>query len=413
LSDYNKEPSVRIEATTSQDSVAFLYALLGTTVLLSLAIITLARLSNHFAYFGSNGQFEFYNGRLAKIDYLNTLPVDQLPDAWIIGSSNTMPFQPSMVDTLFPVERSFNLGAYWGRVEDQWAWSNYLLKDLGSRPKLVIFGVEPWTFSDDQRGPPLYGKYRRRLLAVSELAKYLPDVSNIQRYMTYVLDSLTLQSLRIMVRMSIRHHFSHVMQAPIGVDAATAPGRVPYMAARGPFDIDGTSISLSRREGAAVVNEALSQFYREQIPRMHSPEDFYTLSPEREAVLRQSPIRLDEIVNFLPGDRMDPEDLLLFERCISMLDAHDVQIVIVMLPTHPHFYDMLIKHTRYAQHLQRLEAFLNDLKSRHESVRVVLNASHVARFGGSVNAFHDTYHMTPDNTDLVLQAAAQAWEKAP
>ena len=153
LIDYHKEPTVQVIDAKPFEFKRFLWAFAGTVLIAITVLLGASWYSNHHGYFGEYGQFGFYNDRLTKSDYLAQLRPEELPNAYIIGSSNTMPFQPTTVDTLFGV-RSFNLGSFWGGAEDAWAWTNFIVRVLNQKPKLMIFGIEPWTFADDNRGPP-------------------------------------------------------------------------------------------------------------------------------------------------------------------------------------------------------------------------------------------------------------------
>ena len=108
---------------------------------------------------------------------------------------------------------------------------------------------------------------------------------------------------------------------------------------------------------------------------------------------------------------MQPEDFALFRETIALLHSRNIEVGIIMLPTHPYFYDLLVKHTNYVEHLNELKEFLKSLQAEFENVNTVLDASHIYKFRGKPDAFHDKYHMTPINTDLVLERLHQDWRK--
>jgi hypothetical protein len=167
--DYQKEPSVQVVGASPLELRRFLFGLTGTATVVAVLLIVASLYSNHYGYFGGTGQFGFYNDRLSKSDYLFAQEAKDLPEAYIIGSSNTMPFRTATVKALYGVS-AFNLGSFWGRAEDIWAWSNFVVRDLGKKPKLVFIGVEPWTFADDNRGPPLLSMYQRRLITADSFS---------------------------------------------------------------------------------------------------------------------------------------------------------------------------------------------------------------------------------------------------
>ena len=79
-----------------------------------------------------------------------------------------------------------------------------------------------------------------------------------------------------------------------------------------------------------------------------------------------------------------------------------------MLPVHPHFYDFLARETGYEAHLATLRAFLAELQERYPVLGATLDASRLESFGGDPYGFRDNFHMTPVNTDRVLEALARA-----
>jgi len=387
MADYHKEPMVDVVGITVHASRRFLWSMAFTIVAVAAALIGLSIHSNHYGYFGPTGQFAFYNDRLGKAEYLAALPPDRLPDAFVIGSSNTMPILPKDIDHLLGV-RSFNLGSFWGRAEDTWAWSNFLVGELGLRPKLVILGIEPWTFADDSRGPPLLAMYQRRLITTPQLAQYLPNYGEARAIGSSLLDSLTIENARLMAQMYARYK---------GVRSGNGP-----FPAQG-FNADGSNLGYARTDPKPFLPEDVYRWYDGFSKRAADDAALNTLSAERRTMVEAWHLRLDDIVNFLPGDRMSPERLELFEKSLALLNEHGVAVAVLIMPTQPYYYDMLLHYTKHAQHLAALRERLAAWKTRYPNLAAVVDASHVARFGGSARAFHDHYHMTPDNTRLLLE----------
>lgn len=396
MADYHKEPMVTAVEVTPRDSRAFLGGLALTAALIAAALIGLSIYSNHYGYFGRSGQFAFYNDRLSKAEFLAKVPSFGLPTAYIIGSSNAMPILPQSVDRLFGV-RSFNLGSFWGRAEDAWAWTNFIVNDLKQRPKLVLLGIEPWTFADDNRGPPLLAMYQRRLITTPQLAQYLPHYGEAKAYTSAVLDSLTIENARLTLQMFSRYKGERVATRPFWEQG---------------FHEDGSSKSYGRVDPKpflpAEVNDQYELFLRAK------PDDaaLASLSAPRRQMVEAWHLRLDAIVNFLPGDRMSAERLDLFEQTLALLQANDIPVAILMMPTHPYYYDMLVHYTKHIQHLDNLRRRLEGVKGKYRNIVAVVDGSHVARFGGDPRAFHDHYHMTPINTDRLLAKLKDAMTAA-
>jgi len=262
--DYKKEPITNVVTAPPRAMPRFTLGIAISTLLISSLLISISVFGNYHGYFGRLGQFEFYNGRFVKADYLTKLEAAKLPDSWIIGSSDTMSFKPSTVEEKFSTRKSFNLGSFWGRAEDMWAWTNFILFELKSTPKLVIFGVEPWSFANDQRGPPLYSRYRRRLISTPQLVKYLPEHSNWRFQASRLLDSLTGQNFRRIIRMTLRYGTSRVELTPINLDTPTkkAKNEKRYIVARSPFNLDGSNIGFSNLNPKPFLPPAVTTIYK-------------------------------------------------------------------------------------------------------------------------------------------------------
>lgn len=394
LSDYKKEPITNLVEGSNLNLRRFIASFAATAILIALILIMASVYSNPYGYFGPVGQPATYNGRLAKVEYLSKLPKDQIPDAWIIGSSSTLPFQPETVNKLFSVKRTFNLGSFWGRAEDFWAWSNFILRDLNARPKLVILGVEPWTFADDRRGPPLLLEYRRRLIVTPQLAKYLPGFSTLKYQAAKILDSLTLQNLQIVLRMFKKYKFSRKSIVPLG-------------AVGGPFNIDGTNRIYNNRNPRRFLPDRVNELYKQETPEGTSQQELYNLSTSRQRAVKAAYLELRKVFNYLPGDRLQQEDLELFRKTIQLLQSYDVKIIITILPTHPYLFDLLTYYTKHVAHLETIRQFLNGIKNEFSNVKIVYDASHIANFGGSPYDFYDRLHMSPVNTDRILKKIRQ------
>jgi len=390
--DYYKEPTVHVELTDPRALRRFLAALVATVFFIATVLIGLSWYSNHYGYFGPEGQFAFYNDRLSKSEYLANLAPEELPQAYIIGSSNTMPILPASVERLYGL-RTFNLGSFWGRAEDIWAWTNFVVRDLQKKPSLVILGVEPWTFADDNRGPPLLSMYQRRLLTAPRLTVYLPHFDPYKAEISQVLDSLTIENARLMAQMFGRYKGRRTANGPFWESG---------------FNRDGTNTAYTELKNKAFLPDQVNAYFKEFIASKPSSKELDSITGTRLAQVEAWHLRLDDIVNFLPGDRMLPERQELFERAIAFLDENEVQVAVLIMPTHPYYYDMLVHYTRHAQHLEVLRQFLSGIQRQHSNVKVVFDASNIARFGGDPFAFHDHYHMTPANTDRMLAAMRAA-----
>ena len=142
---------VDVVSYSNKKMIRFFYCFVIILSLLCFCVIAISIYSNHWGYFGDYGQFILYNDRKAKVEYLKTISPGKLPQAFVLGSSDMMPFQPKTIKKIFGYE-TFNFSTFWGRVEDMWSILNFILYDIKQKPKMIIIGLEPWTFSVDDNG---------------------------------------------------------------------------------------------------------------------------------------------------------------------------------------------------------------------------------------------------------------------
>jgi len=391
--DYRREPTTVVVDVSRTGSRRFWAGFLVTFLGLAALMLAASVYANPYGYFGRTGQLAVFNERQSKSEYLLSLDPAALPDAWIVGSSNMMTFQVTTVNRLFGVN-AFNLGSFWSRAEDEWAWVNLILNDLRQQPKLVILGVEPWTFADDSRGPPLLPQYQRRLLNTPVLRKYLDDAPDWKFAAASVLDGLTLDNLRTLVRGFAHFGLSRTTHGPFWMQG---------------FNKDGTNAAYSTLTPAPFLPDDVTAAYRGMVSAPDAVQRIDVLDAERRALVDAGYIRLNAVVNFLPGDRMLDTRMALFQRTVALLHEHRVPVAIVMLPVHPYYHDVLLANTQHAAHVIELRRFVESLKNQYDNVKTIYDASHIARFGGDPAAFLDTYHMTPPNTDRVLAALCRQW----
>ncbi len=114
-------------------------------------------------------------------------------------------------------------------------------------------------------------------------------------------------------------------------------------------------------------------------------------------------------MSYVPNGRLTTESMAVFRRTIALCQERQIPVGIVLLPVHPYFYDLIAARADHRQNLRTVSAFLGEIRSEFSTVRAVVDASHVDRFGGSPYGFHDSLHMTRDNTAKVLDLLQEAW----
>lgn len=386
-----KEPIVKIVDASKTGLIRFLYGFSAVVLLSFGIIITLSIYSNHWGYFGEKGQYWAYNDRIAKAEFLKGLDRDNMPQAFILGSSAMLPFQPSKIKELFGYE-TFNLANFWGRIEEIWGWTNYLVHDLKSPPKLILIGLEPWTFSVDDSGIPLLSEYRRRFVVTEDIVKYAPNYSRWRYEMGRILDSVSEQNLYVLIQTTRKHKFKRFSLEPL---------------LRSPFLLDGTASNYNKLNPKPFLPDEVNDFYLKIFTGDLINQN--EIERERSALLRKRFIRLQDIVVRLPGDRMNIEEFDLFEKTIDLCHKNQIQVGVILPPMHPYFSDLLKQDTRYQEHLQKINSMVINLQAKYDNIHGFFDASDINSFKGDPRAFHDRIHMTPINANLITEELKKGW----
>jgi hypothetical protein len=387
-----EEPIVdRIEGTAAE-AAAFLRAFFACGLAAAAAVVGVSIWSNHFGDFGEAGQYLIYNDRRAKSEFLVRRFAELRPEAWVIGSSNTMPFLPSAVEERFGL-RAFNLGVYWGRVEDSWAWVNFLTSELGARPRMILLGIEPWTFGAEGSGPPLFRRYRRRLLNAPLLRPYVDGYTPSRHLVSKLVDPISVQNLRSMLKATRKHRGRRFRSKPLEESG---------------FLVDGTRSAYNQLAPAPFLPEEVNALYAGLASGKLDPSD-PEVRRRRRDFLARGLVAAQNVSGYVPGGRVDSQSMETFRRVVALCQEYGAEIGIVVLPVHPYFYDLLSEQARHREHLRTVLEFTDRIRTEFPGVRAVIDASHIERFGGSPYAFHDHMHMTPENTAKVLDLLWAAW----
>ena len=135
---------------------------------------------NPYGYYGdkSLGGAYIFNAQEAKLLYLKNSK--NKPDAFVLGSSNSMRMVPEAIDSLFSVH-SFNYGVYQASVEDFYCITHVLIDDLKTHPKLLIICIDDWNFKNyTHPKDEVFVGAQNRLAYKTELSQYLPNYSAIK-----------------------------------------------------------------------------------------------------------------------------------------------------------------------------------------------------------------------------------------
>lgn len=369
----------------------FFGAFISTFAALFILLGLFSYVSNFWGFFGSSGAWALFNDRQAKVDYLRKIERPDLPEAYILGSSDMFPFQPRQI-TEKTGFKAFNLANYWGRMEEIWGWLNFLISDLNTPPKLLIVGLEPWTFSADESGPAFMKNYRRRFIATPDLVKYAPDFVPWKWQLAKLTDLF-----------SVNNIWYGVLQARSGT--LLKMRERPTIEQSDVLAIDGTNVGYNKPRPEEFFPSEYNDFYRDYVSGVIT--DPVKIESKRAEILSKKLIRKDTILRRLPNDVLDREDLRLFSKFVQLCEDYDVQLVLILPPLHPIHADYLRADTSYSNHLARIIEMITKLKRSHQNIRVIFDATDLKTFGGDPREFHDINHMTPVNAQLIMQKALE------
>jgi hypothetical protein len=362
-----------VELSTTTNSSYALSVFVATILFVSMSLVLAVAWINPYGYFGASGMFKLYNDRTAKFEHLR----EHQYEAYIMGSSNTMPFSPSIIEKMRGAT-AFNLGVYWGRAEDLYSWSKILLENENP-PSLVVIGVEPWTFSMSDEGPPFFKGTRRRLLAETALAEKLPGYSTAKYRLSAVLDTFQWQTLEAALIGFLQNRGLRKEQARL-IDSV--------------FEADGTNKSYNKPATAFLPVEIVEYY----------DSNLKGLEVKKELIEKQY-INNNTVESYMPGKKLNREKINLFSQMVADLVDSEVEIILIAMPVHPYFYDLLIERTNHEGNILEMRSYLESLSSNFEGSISFTDGSKISEFGGDAAEFHDHLHMTSANANRLLTKA--------
>ena len=370
-----------------------LLAFVGTLVV-SLCIGTgFVAWANVWGNYGDAGFFHVYNDRRGKAEALESIPREELPDAWLIGASTLYPFLPAAVEERFGM-RTFHLANYWARTDEHWSWLRFLLDDLRASPKLILLGLETWAFQPGDDGPVFYRHLRRRLLNTPQLTPYVSGYRPAVHRLSQALDLLSGQQFSLAMR-AVTTGQERKLFVPIGDHARFSP--------------DGSGPYADEEPESSFASPRINRFYAEILAGQRDPDT----APSRELRARfldEPWISADDVAVFFPGDTFASPQLELFDRFVRLATEREIPLVVLLLPVHPLFEDALRAGDPDREHrVVRLRAEADRRLAAAGGRTLLVDASDLAHFGGDPFGFHDRHHMKPSNADRILDLAQRRW----
>ena len=362
---------------------AFLATTVGTFVLGVLGLLVFSWYVNPWGDFGRTGYQELYNARLAKADYLDSLPRGQLPQALVLGSSNTMSYSPTTIKDELGLS-AFNFGVFWGRSEDALCVVRHVVEDLQHRPELLIIGVDTWTFGPVEREHPVFPGMRRRLLNTPQLIRHHPDVNPVQHVWATVIDAFSRQQLEMSWKLVRR-----------GAVRREAPGLVEsgFFAADGsrtwfgdPFGVDG-NIFPAVEGGSYPITAKLRQAV--------AAGDLSLIGPLQE---------------FYCFADFNQDRVTYMEELLALCQGAGIRVVFAINPLHPVLVERLARESRHQENVEQLRHLLDRFACKYCVVAGTVDASRIELIGGDPDGFFDAFHPAQRNCDLIIERIARMLE---
>lgn len=383
----DESPVTGLRRLTRCSARSFLVATAATYLLGLAGMFGFCWYVNPWGNYGRTGYQRIYNARLAKAEYLSELPREQLPDALVLGSSNTMRYDPATIERLLGL-KAFNFGVFWGRAEDDLCIVRHFVRDLQHRPALLIIGVDTWTFSPPEEDHPLFGGVNRRLLNTPQLARHYPSVTTPKLYWSYFIDGFSRQQLQM--AWEALH------------DPRCRRETAPTLAESPFFQIDGTRIRYmdilnKRKEDIFGAVEAGT----------------YPITAILQRIVDEG--RSEEIrwaTDVYDIDGFYPPRVAYLEDLLKLCTQENITVVFTLNPLHPVFRELLRRETRHEDNLAALRALLAHWQQQYPVVRGIVDAVDIESFGGDPDGFYDPYHPATRNCDPIIERAADILAEA-
>ena len=288
--------------------------------------------------------------RSAKLDlYEARVEAGDEPEVVLLGSSRTMKFDPAVVERLTGAS-AFNAAVSGGVPRDARLFTQLIEEHQGEDFPHLVWGLDVDAFRDKQ--------LRDGLSTDPRMARFVPRG---ERWATRVASAGTLTELQTL-KAAIR-----------SVWTGGADGQEPREARFSEAGMQLWSLPLGKTE---VFRERL---IRKQVA-MYAGFIF-----ERDSYdgIEQAP--LDE-----------------FTDAIRIANEHGEVPTVFLTPYHPLAEDLLQKYG-IEERTREVQALLRRLQREGDVEFELVDASELASFEGDPAGFYDGIHMTPENTERVLE----------
>jgi hypothetical protein len=288
--------------------------------------------------------------RSAKLDlYDARLEADERPEVVLLGSSRTMKFNPATVERLTGA-RTFNAAVSGGTPNDAWLFTQLLEEQQDAGFPHLVWGLDVDAFREK--------RLRDGLATDPRMARFVPWTERVAIRVSSIGTLLELQTLEAALR-SVR------AGGPTGAGAELER-----------FDEAGFQLWSRKLESRDVLRNRAIRRQTTNYANFVFERDGYT--------------------------RVEDEPFEEFVNVVRAANERDVVPTIFLTPFHPIALDQLERNglqARRREVLDRLRELQDDGDVRFELVDLTT----IDTFDGDPREFYDGVHMTPANTDRVLE----------
>lgn len=357
------------------------------TVVVSLAVIlAFVGWANPWRNFGDVGLPHYYNARRAKLTHIGAMPAAKRPEVLVLGSSNVMRYDPKKLERELG-KTAFNHGVYYGKAEDFLCTVRHYVEDLNYVPKLLVIGLDTWTLRRGGSEHPIFPGMRREHLNVERLVRHNPDVNVAKLWMSRLLDTVYAQQIALSWRLW-RKGAKRTPEAALGEEGS------------------GFSPAGLRLNYGSLYGDTTKDMFAD----VEAGKD--VLSGQLKAISDSGRYREFATLHTYDFDGLAENRVSYIDQMLSICDAKGIQVVFVINPVHPTFWDALLAHTSHADNLRLLNKQIAAWQGPHKSLLGVFDGSELASFDGDPTGFFDEIHTATRNCDKLIEKIAQVVRSA-
>lgn len=267
------------------------------------------------------GGFSNVDDRLFNLQIIKNLP--EPPSTIIIGSSRTMMIRKNIAA---PQTTFFNHSVSAAALEDYFGIIGAYLGHHNELPKRIILGVDPWVFNSNNE------------------AERWKTLNDYYKYFCKLVDIIQCKSDNIITyKLSRLMSYDYVLR------------NIEYIL----FENNEKFLSITAEaDSSDIIKSPDGSIY---YPAKIIDVDRSTVSKEAKKFAKGKVFMLE---NF---DSLENTDA--FEKFLSYLEKHDVEVVFLLVPLHPVSYSELSRNPKYAQ-ITKAEEYLTGL-ARKRDIQII------------------------------------------